>query len=53
MDGDRKRPIDLGLLTGDVFSDHCLNIIRSMFAAEEEEIGFSLMALVGEPDKDG
>lgn len=48
LDGDRKRPIDLGLLAADddVLSSKCLDIIRSMFASEDDNINFSLMALV-------
>ena len=48
LDGDRKRPIDLGLLDADadVLSDKCLNVIRSMIAEDVENLNFGLMALV-------
>jgi ubiquitin carboxyl-terminal hydrolase L3 len=48
LDGDRKGPIDLGLVAADqdVLSDKCLHAIRSMIAEEEGNVNFSLMALV-------
>lgn len=50
LDGDRKRPIDLGLLDtdADVLSDRCLDVIRSMIAEEAGNLNFSLMALVSD-----
>ncbi|KAF1955059.1 ubiquitin C-terminal hydrolase L3 [Byssothecium circinans] len=49
LDGDRKRPIDLGDL-GDgegVLSEGCLRIVRDMIKREEEaKLGVNLMALV-------
>ncbi|KAF1831399.1 cysteine proteinase [Decorospora gaudefroyi] len=50
LDGDRKRPIDLGALAADedVLSDTCLGIIRGMVAGEDDNLNFSLMALVKE-----
>ena len=47
LDGDRKRPIDLGALTADedVLSERCLSVIRGMMAREDENLNFSLMAL--------
>ncbi|KAF1942393.1 ubiquitin carboxyl-terminal hydrolase, family 1 [Clathrospora elynae] len=52
LDGDRKRPIDLGLLTADddVLSDKCLHVIRSIMTSEDNNLNFSLMALVEEYD---
>ncbi|KAG9193033.1 ubiquitin carboxyl-terminal hydrolase L3 [Alternaria panax] len=48
LDGDRKRPIDLGALTADedILSEKCLGIIRGMMAKENDNLNFSLMALV-------
>ncbi|EOA86512.1 hypothetical protein ACJQWK_08997 [Exserohilum turcicum] len=48
LDGDRKRPIDLGQLTADedVLAERCLIAIRSMMALEADNVNFSLMALV-------
>jgi ubiquitin carboxyl-terminal hydrolase L3 len=48
LDGDRKRPIDLGVLAADedVLSEKCLGVIRGMMASEEDNLNFSLMALV-------
>ncbi|OAL45903.1 ubiquitin C-terminal hydrolase L3 [Pyrenochaeta sp. DS3sAY3a] len=50
LDGDRKRPINLGPLAAneDVLSSKCLDVIRRMFASEDDNISFSLMALVEE-----
>lgn len=50
LDGDRKRPINLGPLAAneDVLSSKCFDVIRSMFASEDDNISFSLMALVEE-----
>ncbi|KAL1798927.1 hypothetical protein ACET3X_002964 [Alternaria dauci] len=47
LDGDRKRPIDLGELTADedVLSEKCLSVIRGMMAMEDENLNFSLMTL--------
>ncbi|KAI4639615.1 hypothetical protein J4E93_008967 [Alternaria ventricosa] len=52
LDGDRKRPIDLGALTTheDVLSERCLGVIRDMMASEDENPNFSLMALVEQGD---
>ncbi|KAI4709964.1 hypothetical protein J4E89_005195 [Alternaria sp. Ai002NY15] len=52
LDGDRKRPIDLGALTADVdvLSEKCLRVIRGMMASEDENPNFSLMALVEQAD---
>jgi len=52
LDGDRKRPIDLGALIADedVLSEKCLNVIRGMMASEDENLNFSLMALVEQAD---
>ena len=48
LDGDRKRPIDLGILPADedVLSDKCLHVIRNMMTLEVNNPNFSLMALV-------
>lgn len=48
MDGDRKVPIDLGPMAPDedVLTDTCLDVIRSMIKAENDNLNFSLMALV-------
>jgi ubiquitin carboxyl-terminal hydrolase L3 len=48
LDGDRKQPIDLGVMAAedDVLSDKCLSVVRGMFASEEANPNFSLMALV-------
>lgn len=48
LDGDRKRPIDLGSIAADedVLSDKCLDVIRAMIKQEEGDVHFSLMALV-------
>jgi ubiquitin carboxyl-terminal hydrolase L3 len=48
LDGDRKQPIDLGLLTADqdMLSETCLDVIRNMMAEEADNPNFSLMALV-------
>jgi ubiquitin carboxyl-terminal hydrolase L3 len=48
IDGDRKRPIDLGAMAAeeDVLSDKCLDIIRCMMGSEGGNVNFSLMALV-------
>ncbi|EMD69490.1 hypothetical protein GGP41_001348 [Bipolaris sorokiniana] len=48
LDGDRKRPIDLGTLEADedVLGSKCLDIIRNMVALENNNVNFSLMALV-------
>ncbi|KAH7355682.1 ubiquitin C-terminal hydrolase L3 [Pyrenochaeta sp. MPI-SDFR-AT-0127] len=50
LDGDRKRPIDLGPLAADedVLSSKCLDTIRSMMLTEVGNLNFSLMALVEE-----
>ncbi|KAF2119532.1 hypothetical protein BDV96DRAFT_567776 [Lophiotrema nucula] len=48
LDGDRKRPVDLGPIGADkdVLSDACLSVIRKMVAdAGGENLNFSLMAL--------
>ncbi|CAO2649684.1 Nn.00g009760.m01.CDS01 [Neocucurbitaria sp. VM-36] len=52
LDGDRRRPIDLGPLAvdEDVLSDRCLKVIRGMMASESNNPNFSLMALVEERD---
>jgi ubiquitin carboxyl-terminal hydrolase L3 len=49
MDGDRKRPIDLGALAAeeDVLSDTCLAVIRQMVQESNRGgLNFSLIALV-------
>lgn len=48
LDGDRKRPIDLGTLETDedVLGSKCLDVIRNMVALENNNVNFSLMALV-------
>lgn len=48
LDGDRKRPIELGVLLADedVLGETCLNVIRKMVALEVDNVNFSLMALV-------
>lgn len=48
LDGDRKQPIDLGLLTADqdMLFETCLDVIRNMMAEEADNPNFSLMALV-------
>ncbi|USP76366.1 RING-6 protein [Curvularia clavata] len=48
LDGDRKRPIELGALPvdEDVLGETCLNVIRKMVALEVDNVNFSLMALV-------
>lgn len=49
LDGDRKRPIDLGPCGNDcdALSDRCLGVIRGMIEDEAgANINFSLMALV-------
>jgi ubiquitin carboxyl-terminal hydrolase L3 len=48
LDGDRERPIDLGALTSDedVLSERCLSVIRGMMVSEDNNLNFSLMALV-------
>lgn len=48
LDGDRKRPIDLGALPADedVLGETCLGVIRKMVALEVNNVNFSLMALV-------
>ena len=48
LDGDRKRPIDLGALQADedVLGETCLGVIRKMVALEADNVNFSLMALV-------
>ena len=50
LDGDRKRPVQLGLLQNgeDMLSGKCLGVIRDMMAEGENDLHFSLMALVGE-----
>lgn len=51
MDGDRKRPIDLGELGDgeDVLGEKCLSVIRAMMKDEKRDtVNFSLMALVEE-----
>ncbi|KAF2124507.1 ubiquitin C-terminal hydrolase L3 [Dothidotthia symphoricarpi CBS 119687] len=50
LDGDRKRPIDLGLLDADAdaLSDKCLDVIRRMITGERGNLNFSLMALVSD-----
>jgi ubiquitin carboxyl-terminal hydrolase L3 len=50
LNGVHKQPMDLGTLAPeeDVLSDKCLDVIRSMIASEENNLGFSLMALVEE-----
>lgn len=52
LDGDRKRPIDLGPLATDedVLSNQCLDVIRGMMQSEVDNVNFSLMALVEESD---
>jgi ubiquitin carboxyl-terminal hydrolase L3 len=52
IDGDRKRPIDLGAMAveEDVLSDKCLDVIRGMMANERDNVNFSLMALVSAPN---
>ena len=51
LDGDRKKPLKLELLEHgeDVLSEKCLDVIRGMMTEERDSLGFSLMALVGEP----
>ena len=48
LDGDRKRPIKLAALREgeDVLSEQCLDVIRGMMY--EDNVNFSLMALVGQ-----
>ncbi|KAF2622336.1 cysteine proteinase [Macroventuria anomochaeta] len=48
LDGDRKRPIELAFLEAeeDVLSEKCLAVIRVMTTWEEDNLSFSLMALV-------
>jgi ubiquitin carboxyl-terminal hydrolase L3 len=49
LDGDRKRPVDLGLLgeNEDVLGAKAFDVVREMIAgAGGENLGFSLMALV-------
>jgi ubiquitin carboxyl-terminal hydrolase L3 len=48
LDGDRKRPIKLAALEEgeDVLSEKCLEVIRGMMV--EDNLNFSLMALVGQ-----
>ncbi|EUC41310.1 hypothetical protein COCMIDRAFT_106484 [Bipolaris oryzae ATCC 44560] len=48
LDGDRKRPIDLGTLETDedALGSKCLDVIRNMVALENNNVNFSLMALV-------
>jgi ubiquitin carboxyl-terminal hydrolase L3 len=48
IDGDRKRPIDLGAMAveEDALSDKCLDVIRCMMGSEGGNVNFSLMALV-------
>ncbi|KAJ2989220.1 hypothetical protein NUW58_g3583 [Xylaria curta] len=51
LDGDRKRPIDLGDLgaEADVLSEKCLNVIRGIMAdaaGQDDNLNFNLMALV-------
>lgn len=51
LDGDRKRPVDLGVLGDDedVLGEKAFNVVRDMIAsAGGENLGFSLMALVEE-----
>ncbi|KAF2265531.1 ubiquitin carboxyl-terminal hydrolase, family 1 [Lojkania enalia] len=53
LDGDRKRPIDLGPagIGDDVLSESVVGVIRSMIESEGgENINFSLMALVNAQD---
>jgi ubiquitin carboxyl-terminal hydrolase L3 len=52
LDGDRKRPLKLALLDHgeDVLSEKCLDVIRGMMT-EGNDLGFSLMALVGNLDE--
>jgi ubiquitin carboxyl-terminal hydrolase L3 len=53
LDGDRKRPVDLGQLgpEEDVLGESAFNVVREMIAgAGGENLGFSLMALVEELD---
>jgi ubiquitin carboxyl-terminal hydrolase L3 len=47
LDGDRKRPVDLGPMEveDDVLSEQCLSVIRSMMTGEEGNVNFNLMAL--------
>jgi ubiquitin carboxyl-terminal hydrolase L3 len=52
LDGDRKRPIDLGALSveEDVLSESCLDVMRGMMASEDGNLNFSLMALVDQAE---
>ncbi|PVH94768.1 ubiquitin carboxyl-terminal hydrolase [Periconia macrospinosa] len=52
LDGDRKRPIDLGLLNDEngLLSDACLAVLREMVSRDEgAQLGVNLMALVSDP----
>ena len=52
LDGDRKRPIDLGPLNDEngLLSDTCLSIIRDMITRDEgAQLGVNLMALISDP----
>jgi ubiquitin carboxyl-terminal hydrolase L3 len=48
LDGDRRQPIDLGVVPvdEDVLSDKCVDVIRGMMESEGGNANFSLMALV-------
>jgi ubiquitin carboxyl-terminal hydrolase L3 len=48
LNGVHHQPWDLGAIAPeeDVLSDRCLNVIRSMITSDEDNLGFSLMALV-------
>lgn len=53
LDGDRKRPVDLGPLGADedVLGEKAFAVVRDMIASEGgQNLGFSLMALVSELD---
>ena len=53
LDGDRKRPVDLGQLgpEEDVLGEGAFKVVREMIASfGGENLGFSLMALVEELD---
>jgi ubiquitin carboxyl-terminal hydrolase L3 len=50
LNGVHEQPMDLGALAPeeDVLSDKCLDVIRGMIASEENDLHFSLMALMEE-----
>jgi ubiquitin carboxyl-terminal hydrolase L3 len=50
LNGVHHQPMALGVLAPeeDVLSDKCFNVIRGMMASDDNNLGFSLMALVEE-----